>query len=54
MGVGDYAQSVLTQFLSIWSQHVMVDDCQSKLVTVVLGAYQGSVFMPAVVPPVHL
>ena len=37
--------SILTQFLSKnRSQHVMVDDCRSKLVNVVSGVSQGSVF----------
>ena len=35
--------SILTQFLSNQSQHVMVDDCQSKLVDVVSGVPQGCV-----------
>ena len=38
--------SILTQFLSNRSQHVMVDGCQSKLVNVVSGVSQGSVFGP--------
>ena len=39
--------SILTQFLSNRSQHVMVDSCQSKLVNVVIGGPQGSVlFLP--------
>ena len=35
--------SILTQFLSDRSQHVMVDGCRSKLVDVVSGVPQGSV-----------
>ena len=35
--------SILTQFLSDRSQHVMVDGCRSKLVNVVSGVPQGSV-----------
>ena len=35
--------SILTQFLSNLSQHVMVDGCRSKLVDVVSGVPQGSV-----------
>ena len=35
--------SILTQFLSNRSQHVMVDGCSSKLVDVVLEVPQGSV-----------
>ena len=36
--------SILTQFLSNRSRHVMVDGCRSKLVNVVSGVPQGSVF----------
>ena len=36
--------SILTQFLSNRSQHVMVDGCRSKLVNVVSGVPQGNVF----------
>ena len=45
--------SILTQFLSNRSQHVMVDGCRCKLVNVVLGVPQGSVFGIVIVPPVH-
>ena len=38
--------SILTQFLSNRSQQVMADDCRSKLVNVVSGVPQGSVFVP--------
>ena len=38
--------SILTQFLSDRSQHVMVDGCRSKLVNVVSGVPQGSVLRP--------
>ena len=38
--------SILTQFLSDRSQHVMVDGCRSKLVNVVAGVPQGSVLGP--------
>ena len=38
--------SILTQFLSNRSQHVMVDGCQSKLVNVVSEVPQGSVLGP--------
>ena len=38
--------SILTQFLSNQSHHVMVDDYQSNLVDVVSGVPQGSVFGP--------
>ena len=36
--------SVLTQFLSNRSQYVLVDGCRSKLVNVVSGVPQGTVF----------
>ena len=42
-GIGGSVLSILTQFLSNRSQHVMVYDCQSKLVSVVSGVPQGSV-----------
>ena len=35
MGIGGSELSILTQFLSNRSQHVMVDSCRSKLVNVV-------------------
>ena len=38
--------SILTQFLSNRSQHVMVDGCRSKLVDFVSGVPQGSVLGP--------
>ena len=38
--------SILTQFLSHRSQHIMVDGCRSKLVNVVSGVPQGSVLGP--------
>ena len=38
--------SVLTQFLSNRSQHVMMDGCRSKLVDVVSGVLQGSFLGP--------
>ena len=43
VGIGGSVLSVLTQFLSDRSQHVMVDGCRSKLVNVVSGVPQGSV-----------
>ena len=43
MGIGGSVLSILTQFLSNRSQHVMVDGYQSKLVNVVSGVQQGSV-----------
>ena len=38
--------SILTQFLSNRSRHVMVDGCHSKLVDVVSGVPQGRVLGP--------
>ena len=43
MGIGGSVLSILTQFLSNRSQHVMVDGCQTKLVEVVSVVPQGSV-----------
>ena len=43
VGIGGSVLSILTQFLSNRSQHVMVDSCRSKLVNVVSGVRQGSV-----------
>ena len=44
MGIRGSVLSI--QFLSNRSQHVMVDGCRSKLVNVVSGVAQGSVFRP--------
>ena len=38
--------SILTQFLSNRSQHVMVDGCRNELVDVVSGVPQGNVLVP--------
>ena len=46
VGIGDSVLSILTQFLSDLSQHVMVDGCRIKLVNVVSGVPQGSVLGP--------
>ena len=46
VGIGGSVLSILTQFLSSRSQHIMVDGCRSKLVDVVSGVPQGSVFGP--------
>ena len=43
VGIGGSVLSMLTQFLSYQSQHVMVDGCKSKLINVVSGVPQGSV-----------
>ena len=42
VGIGGSVLSMLTQFLSNRSQHVMVDGCRSKLVDVVSGVSQCS------------
>ena len=46
VGIGGSVLSILTQFLSNRSQHVMVDGCRSKLDNVVSGVPQGSVLGP--------
>ena len=46
VGIGGSVLSILTQFLSNRSQHVMVDGCRSKLVNVVSGVPQGCVLGP--------
>ena len=46
VGIGNSVLSILTQFLSNRSQHVMVDGYRSKLVDVVSGVPQGSVLGP--------
>ena len=46
MGIGGSVLSILTEFLSNRSQQVMVDGCRSKLVNVVSGVPQDSVFGP--------
>ena len=43
LGIVGSVLSILTQFLSNRSQHVMVDGSRSKLVNVVSGVPQGSV-----------
>ena len=46
VGIGGSVLSILTQFLSNRSQHVMADGYRSKLVSVVSGVPQGSVLGP--------
>ena len=46
VSIGGSVLSLLTQFLSNRSQHVLVDSCRSKLVNVVSGVPQGSIFSP--------
>ena len=50
VGIGGSVLSIMTQFLSNRSHHVMVDGCRSKLVNVVSGAPQGSVLGPLLFP----
>ena len=46
VGIGGSVLSILIQFLSNWSQQVMVDGCWSKLVNVVSGVLQGIALGP--------
>ena len=46
VGIGGSVLSILTQFLSNRSQHVMADGCRSKLVKVVSGVPQGHKAVP--------
>ena len=46
VGIGGSLLSILTQFLSNLSHHVMVDCCRSKLVAIVSRVPQGSVLGP--------
>ena len=46
MGVGVSVLSILTQYLSNRSRHVIVDGCWSKLVNIVSRVRQGSVLGP--------
>ena len=46
VGIGGSVLSILTQFLSNRSLHVMVDSCRSKLVKVVSGVPHSNVLGP--------
>ena len=46
VGIGSFVLSILTQFLSNRSQHVIVDGRRSKLVNVMSGVPQGSLLGP--------
>ena len=46
MGISGSVLSILTQFLSNRSHHVMVDGCRSKLVYGVSGVPHDSVLSP--------
>ena len=50
VGIGGSELSLLAQFLYNRPQQVRVDDCRSKLVDVVSGVPQGSVFGTATLP----
>ena len=54
VGIGGSVLSILTQFLSNRSQHVMVDGCQSKLIYFLSGV-RRAVFWALIPPgtPVH-
>ena len=56
VGIGGSVLSILTQFLSNRSQHLMVDGCRSKLVNVASGlrSAAGQCFWTVIVPPVHI
>ena len=55
VGIGCSVLSMLTQFLSNKSQHVMVDYCRSKLFNYRrVGSGAGQWFGPVIVPSVHL
>ena len=51
VNIGGSVLSILTQFVSNRSQHVMMDGCRSKLVNVVSGVPQGSVMGPLLFLP---
>ena len=53
VGVGGSELSVLTQFLSIRSQYVVVNGCRSKQVNLVSGIPQGCVFSSQFFSLVH-
>ena len=46
VGIGGFVLSIVSQFLSNRSKHVMVNSCRSKLVNVVSGVQQGCVLGP--------
>ena len=53
MGVGGSVFSILAQFLSNRSQHVMVDGCWIKLFNVVVCSAEGLYFGPIIVLPIY-
>ena len=54
VSIGGSVLPILTQLLSIRSQHVMMDGCRSKLVNDVSGVTQGQCFRQVIVPPAPL
>ena len=54
VGIGGSVLSLLGQFLSNQSQHVLVDGCRCKLVNVVSGVLQGNVLGPLLFLALHL
>ena len=54
VGIGGSVLYILTQFLSNRLQQVIADGCRSKLVNVVSGVPQGSVFLHVIVLPVQV
>ena len=53
MGIGCTVMSILTQFLSNRSQHVMVDGCRSKLVNVSSEGSLGNILEKFIGLPAH-
>ena len=53
VGNGGSVLSILTQFLSNLSQHVMVDGCWSKWLTLCQDTTTVQCLGPVIVPPVY-
>ena len=54
VGIGGSVRTILTQFPSNSSQHVMLDGCRSKLINCVSAVNLLPLCQPIIVPPVHL